>query len=79
MTPSGIEPATLRLVAQCLNELRHSEPRLSLNRWIRSILNTERVAAIKCELLFGELKWYDNFEEGYEIFGFLAGVCYLKK
>ena len=39
MTPSGIEPATVQLVAKCLNQLRHG---VSLTKWVYRVNMLQR-------------------------------------
>ena len=43
MTPSGIEPATFRFAAHCLNQLRHRVPQNFGIKWHKYLNETQRV------------------------------------
>jgi len=47
LTPSGIEPVTFRLVAQCLNQLRH---RIPLTKYVRQIFNDKSPLQLETSL-----------------------------
>jgi len=44
MTPSGIEPVTFQLVAQCLNQLRYCVPHKKVSTWHKTQLEDVRLS-----------------------------------
>jgi hypothetical protein len=49
MSPSGIEPATFRFVAQCLNQMRHRVPPELCRMACLNVINTYRSDSVMKE------------------------------
>jgi hypothetical protein len=62
MTPSGIEPATFRLLAQCLNRLRHRVP----------LLSTKKIVTRDCALIGSHRPAY-SFRNTFDFLSVILG------